>query len=602
MSSPIVSGDRVFVTTSFKSRRTARIIKFVAIAGPSLVVMVLLGWLIRWYQTRRRYQRKLPSPWPRDRGAWAEEVFTLLLVLVFLSLSVAISLIPKRLDTWLDTVGQGMGKTWPNLEKLVTIDPGVDAGVWLTGGTLGLVGLALVAWTLRGLVWRLVMAGAVTVGAWKLCQGTPPDEWLEPIALGQRLMFAMPGLLLAWLAIPDCFEGRLTPARISEDPGVTHGLRALEIRLRNRYLLQPGEFGTVLAAVALFLLAGLVFIPGNYLLNNQDVDRGVLCLDAQSGEILWERVVWTDLTERRHSDNSYATPTCAADGQHVLAFFGGILTCLDYEGTVQWQQLDETYIRHTKYGSSSSPIIVNGLGIVLQGKEDRSGRPAWLAAFDMATGQPHWRIEPPDIGEGYTTPLVHGAGETAQLLIPSEKRINSYRVSDGQRLWTLDNPIDQIVASLVKTGNTLVAGGGTFGPKAVVALELSDTPEQAPRLLWQAKFGAPGCSSPVIVDNRLYLLDDRGLFTCYDVHEGILLWRQRLKGRHLASLAAGDGKVYAVSTKGHTSVLDLQGQGAILARNSLPGKCHASPALMPGHIILRVGDSLYCIAGTNDRS
>ena len=104
----------------------------------------------------------------------------------------------------------------------------------------------------------------------------------------------------------------------------------------------------------------------------------------------------------------------------------------------------------------------------------------------------------------------------------------------------------------------------------------------------------------MIVDNRLCLLDDRGLFSCYDVHKGTLLWSKRLKGRHLASLVAGDGKVYAVSTKGYTTVLDIQGSGTLLARNELPGKCHATPALVPGRIILRCGNNLYCIAGGNE--
>ena len=110
----------------------------------------------------------------------------------------------------------------------------------------------------------------------------------------------------------------------------------------------------------------------------------------------------------------------------------------------------------------------------------------------------------------------------------------------------------------------------------------------------------PGCSSPVIVGHRLCLLDDRGTFSCYDLRDGTLLWTRGLPGRHLASLVAGDGKVYAVSTKGRTTVLDIQGEGTVLAVNFLSGKCHASPALAPGCIILRIGNSLYCIEGQRE--
>jgi len=120
---------------------------------------------------------------------------------------------------------------------------------------------------------------------------------------------------------------------------------------------------------------------------------------------------------------------------------------------------------------------------------------------------------------------------------------------------------------------------------------------QEPRTLWQQKHGAPGCSSPVIVDDRLYLVTDRGLFSCYAVESGKLIWTQGLRGRHLASLVAGDGKLYALSTKGRTTVIDLNQQETVLARNELPGKSHTTPALAPGCIVLRIGEFLYCIEG-----
>ena len=419
-------------------------------------------------------------------------MFTVALVLFFLVISLGATSMPARFDGWLDDVGQCVAKPFPILEKLVTINPDVDAGIWLTGGAMALVGWALMAWVLRGLGWRLLMAVLVTMATWYLYQHTPPNEWFDTVTATERLLFFAPGLLLVWLAIPDGFEAKLTPARDTEIPDSIRGRRALEIRLRYRYIWQPGEFGTVVTAVGLFLLAGLVFIPGNYLLDDQVMDRAVLCVDLKSGNILWETIVWTDKTERKHSDNSYATPTCAADGRHVLAFFGGHLTCLDYEGTVLWQHQDPDYIRNTKYGSSSSPIIVDNMGIVLQGKEDKSRRSAWLAAFNMTTGRQRWRIEPPDIGEGYTTPLVHRSAAGTQLLIPSEKRVNSYRVGDGIRLWTQDSPVDQIVASLAKTGNILVIGGGTWGPKAVLALELSEPPPTPAALALASQAGRPG--------------------------------------------------------------------------------------------------------------
>ncbi len=595
VSSPIISGNRVFVTTSFESRQAARMERIILCAGAGLIGLTLVGWVFRWAQARRRHVRGEPSNWPCDKAGWADEWLILVVILIFLGLACCTTIMPTQFDRWLDSAGRLVAQKHPDLEKLVTIDPGVYAGVWLTGGAMALVGLAAVTAVLRGFAWRLLITLGLTWAAWHLFQQTPPDEWYEKIESTEKLLFILPGLLLGWLALFDSFEARAVTGSAPEGDTSTRTRRALEIRLRNRFVLHPGEFGTVLVAVSLLLLSALVFVPANYLLADQGMDRAVVCVDRASGKVLWETVVWTDKAERKHSDNSYATPTCASDGRRVLAFFGGVLTCLDHAGDMRWQHEDRDYIRNVKYGSASSPIIVDNLGVVLQGKEDKSDRPTWLAAFDMDTGDQRWRIQPEDIGEGYTTPVVYRGSETTLVLIPSQFLLNAYDLSDGRRLWSIPSPIEQIVASPVLSGNKLILGGGTWGPKAIVAFSLSAQPGQEPRTLWQQKHGTPGCSSPVIVDDRLYLVTDRGLFSCYAVDSGKLLWTQGLRGRHLASLVAGDGKLYALSTKGRTTVIDLGQQETVLARNELPGKSHTTPALAPGCIVLRIGEFLYCV-------
>jgi outer membrane protein assembly factor BamB len=597
VSSPIISNERVFVTTSFESRRAARMERAILVAGAALIGLTLIGWILRWVQARRSLLRGEPSNWPRNRAGWADECLILLVVLTFLALAFCTTIVPSSFDRSLDTVGRWIAQTHPDLEKLVTIDPGVYAGVWLTGGAMAMVGLAAAAAVLRGFLWRVLVTLGLTWAGWQLFKQTPPDEWYERIENSEKLLFVLPGLILGWLALLDSFEARSVTHAPDEERTSPRTRGALELRLRNRFICRPGEFGTALAAASILLLSALIFIPGNYLLADQGMDRAVLCLDLDSGDILWESVVWTDKAERKHSDNSYATPTCATDGQRVLAFFGGILTCLDHDGKQLWQQRDPDYIRNVKYGSSSSPIIVDNLGVVLQGKEDKSARPTWLAAFDMETGEERWRIQPEDLGEGYTTPLVYRGAENTQLLIPSQFLLNAYDLADGRRLWSIPSPIDQIVASPVLRERTLILGGGTWGPKAIVALSLSDQARKPPQIRWQQKHGAPGCSSPVIVDDALYLVTDRGLFSCYDLSSGKLRWTQGLRGRHLASLVAGDGKLYALSTKGRTTVIDTRRKETVLARNQLPGKSHTTPALAPGCVVLRVGEFLYCVDG-----
>jgi outer membrane protein assembly factor BamB len=51
-------------------------------------------------------------------------------------------------------------------------------------------------------------------------------------------------------------------------------------------------------------------------------ERYVICLSATDGKILWEDTITCEKPEDIHAMNSYATPSCATDGKHVVAFFG----------------------------------------------------------------------------------------------------------------------------------------------------------------------------------------------------------------------------------------------------------------------------------------
>jgi len=67
----------------------------------------------------------------------------------------------------------------------------------------------------------------------------------------------------------------------------------------------------------------------------------VICLDRDSGKILWERTAYDGpVYDDRHRKGSYASPTPATDGRHVYGYFGteGIY-CYDFNGGLAWNAL-----------------------------------------------------------------------------------------------------------------------------------------------------------------------------------------------------------------------------------------------------------------------
>jgi outer membrane protein assembly factor BamB len=101
--------------------------------------------------------------------------------------------------------------------------------------------------------------------------------------------------------------------------------------------------------------------------------------------------------------------------------------------------------------------------------------------------------------------------------------------------------------------------------------------------------------SPVCWDGLLFSVSHLGVLTCRDAESGQIHWTERLGGRCLASLVAGDGKLYALDQEGTLHVLAANSTGSMLATLSLLENCSATPAITAGVLFVRSSGHLFCI-------
>jgi len=424
-----------------------------------------------------------------------------------------------------------------------------------------------------------------------------------------RLPWALPAAAVALWHLLGYLDIRLEP-RQREPELPAHGgkglkgsmqpvLRSLNrvvIHWRHKHPFRPGDALAMVLLASLILIAVSVFIPANFLLPQIGLQRVVVCLDFESGQLLWQTPVLAAPAERIHNDTTYATPTPAADGQHVVASFGPIVAALDYDGRVLWQSLDPQYIEESRYGAATSVLIWKDRTIVLQEGEEKGRRPTWMAAFDTHTGDVLWNVSPRNLRWAYTTPLLYEDKTGMKLITASHENVACFEAASGQKLWECEVNLDQLVASMARLGSIVYLGGGTFGPEELYALRLSGSGQNTTvEELWFAERDTPGCASPVAYNGLLFTVSDRGVMCAYGAKSGRRYWRERLRGRHLASLVAGDAKVYARNTKGRVTVVAAEPELRIIAENQLEGDCRASPAIQDGRLLIRTAEYLYCI-------
>src|SRR5437762_18469 len=118
------------------------------------------------------------------------------------------------------------------------------------------------------------------------------------------------------------------------------------------------------------------------LLDSQD--RVLLCIDRATGKFLWQKAVVHSPLEKKHSLNSYASSTPAADGKQVyLAFLDRnemVVAAYDLAGNRRWLVRPGPFA--SMHGFCSSPILFEDK-IIVNGDHDGD---SYLLALSRETG------------------------------------------------------------------------------------------------------------------------------------------------------------------------------------------------------------------------
>lgn len=338
--------------------------------------------------------------------------------------------------------------------------------------------------------------------------------------------------------------------------------------------------------------------------DKKEVERLVLALDLESGELLWKTSLGMAPAGKKHRLNTYAAPTPATDGSHIFVFFGDLLVCLDLQGQVVWrEEIDPDYAEYVHYGSASSPVLTETAVIVAQDREIPEKPTGWLAAFAKQTGKELWKNSWSDACCSYTTPLVRQRGATEEIIFVHSGSVTSYEAETGEALWKHPLEINQPVASPLMEEDLLVVFSGAHHVRHGAVLRLSgEGRETQTEVLWETNQIIPQTASPVVFDGKLYMVVTKGVMICYDLESGRTIWRHRLggSGGYHSSLVAGDGKVYVGNRGGSVLVVGTGDGYREVASNRLEGGVSSSPAFAGQSLLIRTDSSLYRIAGASD--
>ena len=116
-----------------------------------------------------------------------------------------------------------------------------------------------------------------------------------------------------------------------------------------------------------------------------------------------------------------------------------------------------------------------------------------------------------------------------------------------------------------------------------------------PELVWTHEPGVPECPSPIICNGKLFAVRNGGVVTCLDTTSGKQLFQGRYAsgGPYYASIVFGENKLYLASERGHLTILSADEKHKVLATYDVGESIHATPALIPQHLVVRSKKHLW---------
>lgn len=326
----------------------------------------------------------------------------------------------------------------------------------------------------------------------------------------------------------------------------------------------------------------------------------VVALDRKSGKILWQRTATTATPHEGYhrTYGSFASNSPATDGKYVYASFGSRgVYAYDFNGKLIWKNDPGVQMKmRLAFGEGAAPLLVDDRLFLVYDHEAGS----FIVALDKRTGKELWR-EKRDEPSSWSTPLAINHNGQTEIIVSATKKVRSYDPATGKVNWESaglgPNPIPVPVS---ENGLVYVMSGYRDPKLMAIKLGRQGDLSGSDAIAWSHTRGVPYTASPVLYENKLYVVTDSGLVSAYNATTGQAYYAQaRLpKNYNLkASLVGANGKLYLATEDGDVLVLKMGEKLEVLATNHLTDQVFiATPVIAAGELYLRGQHTLFCIS------
>jgi outer membrane protein assembly factor BamB len=205
-------------------------------------------------------------------------------------------------------------------------------------------------------------------------------------------------------------------------------------------------------------------------------------------------------------------------------------------------------------------------------------------------------------GGSWSTPLIVKAGDHDELIVNFPNRVVGYDPQTGKQLWISKGVGGTIYTTPLAGESILVAMSSDMNGGSAIALKPGGSGDVTDsRRVWRSERVKAAIGSGVIYQGHVYTIDRDGIAACLDLQTGEKVWEERLKGvgsrsSSWSSMLLANGKIYVPNQSGDIFILSAGPKFEVLAINSVRESTNASLASSDGELFMRTDKALWCFA------
>jgi len=328
-----------------------------------------------------------------------------------------------------------------------------------------------------------------------------------------------------------------------------------------------------------------------FLTGANESSRQIFCFETDTGKLLWQHDADgipgsppKDKLPDVMETSGLAAPTAITNGRHVAAIFAtGDLVCVNMEGKRIWAK--NLGVPNNHYGHASSLISYRNLLFVQYDQKEGSQ----LLAFDLSSGNPAWQVKRGVIS--WSSPILIDNNGRMELILTNGKAVDSYDPRTGKLLWHVEC-LSGEVASSAAYADGIVYVANEYATASGIDVGNHGS---GPKILWQWDEALPDAASPVANEDYLILPTGFGVVSCLDVKTGKVLWEQEFDDGFYSSPILVNDRVYIIDLKGRMQIFKMDDEFELLGASTIGEEAYATPAFVGDRIYIRGVMHLFCI-------